>query len=125
MRLPLQDLQDAHERTMKLNILLAIVTSISCSPIADAATDPSSADYVAAAKLLYPNLKGLVRNDRCLRIGSVIRDILVSTRWERWPEFVVVTSKGVKAPAFDHEGLARALYRAMGEQAAGKGLPAS
>jgi dipeptidyl-peptidase 4 len=111
---------------MKLNTLIAIVTSIGCSPIADAATDPSSADYAAAARLLYPNLQGAVRNESVSPhwIGDQ------GTFWYQRDgndgrEFVVVTSKGVKAPAFDHEALARAMYRTMGQQEAGRGLPAS
>lgn len=77
---------------------------------AAAAPGPSRADYAAAAKLLYPNLKGLVRNET------------VSPHWcgdhgQFWyrrdgqdgPEFVLVSAKGVKSPAFDHAGLERAL----------------
>src|SRR3984957_3326842 len=111
---------------MKLNTLLAIVTSIGCSPIADAATDPSSADYAAGARFLYPNLQDAVRNESVSPhwIGDQ------GTFWYQRDgndgrEFVVVTSKGVKAPAFDHEALARAMYQAMGQQEVVKGLPAS
>ena len=111
---------------MKLKTLFAIGAVLGCGPIAGAATDPSAADYAAAAKLLYPNLVGTVRNES------------VSPHWigdqgAFWyqrdggdgREFVLVTSKGVKAPAFNHEAVAGALYRAMGQQQAGKGLPAS
>jgi dipeptidyl-peptidase 4 len=120
---------------MKLNTLFvtAVLIGLCQSPCrswgqsaSDAAPDPSPSDYAAAAKLLLPNLKDLVRNQS------------VSPHWigdhgQFWyqrdgqdgREFVVVTSKGVKSPAFDHERLARALYSAMGEPPAGKGLPAS
>jgi hypothetical protein len=111
---------------MRLHTLLAFA-SIGCSSsIVNAATDPSSADHAAAARLLYPNLQDTVRNESVSPhwIGDQ------GTFWYQRDgndgrEFVVVTSKGVKAPAFDHKAVARAIYRAMGQEEAGKGLPAS
>src|SRR5471032_2981206 len=118
--------RENREGKMKLNTLLAIVASLGCGPIAGAATDPSAANYAAAAKLLYPNLLGAVRNESVSPhwIGNQ------GTFWYQRDgsdgrEFVLVTSKGVKAPAFNHEAVARALYRTMGQQEAGKGLPVS
>ena len=111
---------------MNLNTLLAVVTSLICGPIAGAASDPSAANYAAAAKLLYPNLMGAVRNESVSPhwIGNQ------GTFWYQRDgsdgrEFVLVTSKGVKAPAFNHQAVAIAMYRAMGQQEAGKGLPVS
>ena len=115
--------RENRERTMKLNTLLAIVISIGCSPISDAATDPSSADYAAAVRLLYPNLQDAVRNESVSPhwIGDQ------GTFWYQRDgndgrEFVVVTGKGVKAPAFDHEALARAMYRGHGTAGSRQGF---
>jgi dipeptidyl aminopeptidase/acylaminoacyl peptidase len=90
------------------------------------APTPSSADYAAAAKLLTPNLKGLVRNESVQPhwIGDSGR-FWYKRDGQDGQEFVVVTAKGVKTPAFDHEAVAQALYKGMGEQRSGKGLPAS
>ncbi len=111
---------------LPLHTLFLIVALIGCGQLSAAAeSDPSPADYAAAAKLLYPNLQGSVRNE------SVSPHWISDHRfWYRrdgreGPEFLVVTSKGAKSPAFDHAGLARALYRAMGAEPEHKGLPAS
>ena len=111
---------------MKLSTLIALVVSLRCGLIAAAATDPSSANYAAAAKLLYPNLVNAVQNES-------VSPHWIGDRGTFWyqrdgsdgREFVVVTGKGVKAPAFNHEALARALYQAMGQQDGGKKLPVS
>src|SRR3984957_7406193 len=111
---------------MKLHALFVIVALIGWGQsAAGAESDPSPADYAAAAKLLYPNLKGLVRNQSVSPHWISDHRFWYQRDGQEGREFVVVTSKGVKSPAFDHEELARALYRARGEQPAGKGLPAS
>jgi dipeptidyl-peptidase 4 len=111
---------------MKLHTLFVIVALIGWGQsAAGAESDPSPADYAAAAKLLYPNLKGLVRNQSVSPHWISDRRFWYQRDGQEGQEFVVVTSKGVKSPAYDHEELARALYRAMGEQPAGKGLPVS
>src|SRR5260221_7258817 len=113
---------------MKLHTLFvtAVLIGLCQSPCrswgqsaAGAAADPSPADYAAAAKLLYPNLKDLVRNEAVLPhwIGDH-GQFWYQRDGQDGREFVVVTSKGLKAPAFDHAGLARALYTALGGQPA-------
>src|SRR5690242_9066603 len=79
------------------------------------AFNPTPADYAAAAKLLAPNLIGLVRNESVQPhwIGNSGR-FWYRRDGQDGQEFVVVTAKGVKSPAFDHEGLARALYETLG-----------
>lgn len=108
--------------------LFAIPASPSQAQGADAraASDPTVEDYAAATKLLRPNLRGLVLNEAVQPhwIGDSGR-FWYERDGQDGPEFVVVTSEGVKAPAFDHERLAQALYEAAGEQRSGPGLPVS
>src|SRR5687767_4663492 len=93
--------------TMALNM---ISTSMQT---ACAATDPSPADYAAAVKLLGPNLQGLVRNESVMPHWSADSDRFWYRReGQGGEEFTIVTAKGVKSPAFDHEGLAEALSAA-------------
>ncbi|MDZ4818846.1 MAG: hypothetical protein SGJ20_07720, partial [Planctomycetota bacterium] len=95
-------------------------------PATEAAPDPSRADYAAAAKLLTPHLQGLVRNESVQPhwIGDSGR-FTYGRDGEDGREFVVVTAKGAKTPAFDHDAIAQALYEALGDQRSGKGLPDS
>lgn len=89
------------------------------APLAQASTveKPTAADYTAAARVLGFNLQGLVRNE------SVVPHWLGDSGqfWyrrdgENGPEFVLVTAKGAKSPAFDHAAITSALREALGEQ---------
>jgi dipeptidyl-peptidase 4 len=112
---------------MKPRSLVVLVVLLGLGPLAAAAAaDPSAADYAAAAKLLYPNLKSLVRNESVFPHWFGVQGQFWYQRdGQDGREFVVVSRKGVKSPAFDHEALADALYRVIGRQSASKGLPAS
>jgi dipeptidyl-peptidase-4 len=96
------------------------------STVAEAAGDPSPADYAAAAKLLMSKLQGLVRNESVQPhwIGDSGR-FWYRRDGQNGQEFVVVTTKGAKTPAFDHEAIAQALHEAIGGQRSGTGLPDS
>src|SRR5688572_26310362 len=86
---------------------LAVAGTLWAQSASSAEPDPSPADYAAAAKLLLPNLKDLVRNES-------VQPHWLSNSGRFWyrrdgedgPQFVLVTGKGVKSLAFDHEALA-------------------
>ena len=116
---------------MRLHHLIAAAVSVGLcqspspslgQPTAGATSDPSRADYAAATKLLYPNLKDLVRNGAVSPhwIGDDGR-FWYQRDGQDGPEYVTVTAKGVKSRALDRAGLEQALHAAMGEQPAGKG----
>ena len=90
------------------------------------AENPTADDYAAAARVLGFNLQGLVRNE------------WVQPHWlgddgrfwyrrdsENGPQFVLVTAKGAKSPAFDHAALTSALLGALGGQASGNAVLAA
>jgi dipeptidyl-peptidase-4 len=72
-------------------------------------------DYEAASKLLDLNLSGLVRNQALDPhwIGAAGR-FWYRREGEHGPEFMVVTSKGKRASAFNHKGIAHALAGLLG-----------
>lgn len=87
------------------------------------APEPSPADYEAASNMLMPKVFGLVRNESVQPhwIGNSGK-FWYKRDGQKGPEFVVVTADGVKTPAFNHEVIARASGKAIGEQGAGTGL---
>lgn len=91
-----------------------------------AADNPTSADYAAAARVLGFNLQGLVRNESVVPhwLGDAGR-FWYRRDGEEGSEFVVVTAKGAKSPAFDHAALTRALIEALGEQPSNEAMLAS
>lgn len=86
-----------------------------------AAQVPTAADYAAAARVLGFNLQGLVRNESVEPhwLGDSGR-FWYRRDGEEGPQFVLVTEKGSKSPAFDHTGLTRALFEVLGEQPSNK-----
>jgi dipeptidyl aminopeptidase/acylaminoacyl peptidase len=109
---------------VKLGSLFLLVTSMAFGQAARAEAGPSAADYAAATKLLYPNLQHTVLNESVTPhwIGDQGR-FWYQRDGSDGREFVVVDSAGVKAPAFDHQAVARALNRAIGEPDATTGFP--
>ena len=65
--------------------LLGVVFTVpGRSTATDASPDPSPADYAAAAKLLTPNLQGLVRNESvAAALDWRLRAVLVQARRAR------------------------------------------
>jgi len=89
-----------------------------------AGSGPTEADYAAANALLASNIQGLVRNESVDPhwIGSSGR-FWYQREGKKGPEFVVVTPKGMRSPAFDHAKLAQALSQTLRAPAVAGGLP--
>ncbi len=105
-----------------IGMTLAVCILLLSSRFAAAqAGDPTLDDYVAARKLLYPNLLGLVANES-------VHPHWTGNQGSFWyrrdaqdgSEFVIVTRDGVKKPAFDHEAVGRSLHRVLGDGGSGR-----
>ena len=107
--------------------LTSLVLSLAASLASHAAEiGPTSADYAAALTVLKGGGPGLVSNESVEPhwMGDSGR-FWYRRDGNEGPEFVVVTSKGVKSPAFDHAAVARALSTLGGPTVGDHGLPAS